>query len=132
MHPKLKAIYDRIPEFNCLGLCYQTCGVIPMYPAEVAHLKSRGIELPAAGGNLTCSHLRWEMANQHPNGMPKCGIYDDRPYICRISGATENLRCEFGCTPLRILSQQEEFQLRQELERLKAGKVVTILKKRGD
>lgn len=31
--------------------------------------------------------------------LNRCGVYDDRPTICRLWGATAVLSCPYGCVP---------------------------------
>jgi hypothetical protein len=37
----------------------------------------------------------------------RCSIYANRPYICRIWGAHEKMRCPFGCKPSRMVTEKE-------------------------
>lgn len=40
----------------------------------------------------------------------KCSIYENRPFVCRIFGTSEILRCD-NCTPERFLSEKETEEL---------------------
>jgi Fe-S-cluster containining protein len=40
----------------------------------------------------------------------RCSVYDDRPTICRLWGATQSMRCPHGCTPDDALAQEESYR----------------------
>jgi Fe-S-cluster containining protein len=48
----------------------------------------------------------------------RCTIYEQRPFICRIYGVAEGIRCPHGCEPERVLSQAEAATLLNEMEEL--------------
>lgn len=108
--PSLADVYARIPEVRCKGLCEESCGPIAMSAEEDRRLQERGVTVPSMlegvaaidrGEEYWCPALR--------NG--RCTVYDDRPAICRLWGATTSLPCPHGCTPDHALSQQESFEL---------------------
>jgi Fe-S-cluster containining protein len=37
----------------------------------------------------------------------RCRVYDARPIVCRLYGSVDELRCEHGCRPERLLSTSE-------------------------
>lgn len=102
---KLQELYDRIPEIpDCKGLCSDSCGPIrpttsirevdrmeraaghPLRPdMGPAKLMGRGI-----CESQMCSFLTDE---------GRCSVYDLRPMICRLWGASEDLKCPYGCVP---------------------------------
>lgn len=41
----------------------------------------------------------------------RCSVYDDRPTICRLWGATTSMPCPHGCAPEDALTQSESFEL---------------------
>jgi Fe-S-cluster containining protein len=41
----------------------------------------------------------------------RCEIYENRPAICRLYGAVEDLRCPYGCRPDRLLTGLEGAEL---------------------
>ena len=45
----------------------------------------------------------------------RCTIYNDRPLVCRLWGAAENLICPFGCKPDRYLTEAEAVDLMQRM-----------------
>lgn len=87
----LHRIYSEVPSTNCKGLCVQACGPVMGTPAEVERITERcgSFPLPLADGSLTCNKL----------DGGRCSIYADRPLVCRLYGATRELRCQHGCSP---------------------------------
>lgn len=106
----LQDVYARIPPVACRGLCVDSCGPISMSVEEASRLHSRGVTIPPMaeaiaalerGEDYYCPALK--------DG--RCGVYDDRPTICRLWGATESMRCPHGCTPAAALTQTESHRL---------------------
>jgi hypothetical protein len=96
---KLQAIYAEIPTGFCKGLCQEGCCSLGMWHIEAALIRKYHTNLPVASDiNSPCSALTEE---------GKCGIYNERPSICRAWGATAghivpggvNIDCPFGCVP---------------------------------
>ena len=92
-HLNLEEIYQKIPRSTCKEGCFACCtNSVQCTPSESV----------AMGGYLydakrmICSHLI--------DG--KCSVYENRPFICRMYGASVLLQCEH-CTPERYLSAQE-------------------------
>ena len=61
----------------------------------------------------------------------KCSVYEKRPFICRLYGASELLKCEH-CTPERYLAKQETDDLVQAYVRIKAEEEARKTQKRGE
>lgn len=106
----LADVYARIPDVGCKGLCKESCGPIAMSNDEDDRLRGLGVTIPSMvdavaaidhGDEYYCPALR--------DG--RCSVYDDRPTICRLWGATTSMPCSHGCTPQNALSQQESFEL---------------------
>jgi uncharacterized protein len=96
----LGELYARIPTFDCIPGCHDCCG--PVYGSREEIKKAplletwKGVSLE---GCLSCPYVT----------SLGCGIYNDRPLICRIYGATEDprLQCPHGRGPERKLSIAE-------------------------
>ena len=106
----LTEVYARIPEVACKGLCKESCGPIAMSNEEDQRLRALGITIPSMadgvaaierGEDYWCPALR--------DG--RCTVYEDRPTICRLWGATTSMPCSHGCTPENALSQGDSFEL---------------------
>lgn len=94
---KLRAIYAQVPSTNCKGLCVEHCNSIGMTPQEQQRIRVRtGLNLPRFGAFGT---------HDDPDALcpaltsGRCSIYNDRPLICRLWGATDSMPCEHGCVP---------------------------------
>jgi Fe-S-cluster containining protein len=126
---RLQALYNRLPKLSCQGLCWESCGVIPLHKDELVQIRRhvevrpRDVGHPGAMGDglrqyktdyvvlrkkgkLTCPLL---------DGQRRCRAYDWRPLICRLFGLVEKMRCPHGCTPERFLSENEAYDLVEEM-----------------
>lgn len=75
-------------------------------------MQDAGIELPGVTDKLVCTHLKGG----------RCSIYEHRPLICRLFGATTDLRCGHGCRPEHGFIDDEVAQrLMQRTRELMAG-----------
>ncbi len=90
-------LYDRIPAFKCLEGCTACCGPVPFSKSEWAR-----IEEIRKQTNIHCPYIE--------DGG--CSIHAVRPFMCRLFGAVENLRCPKGCGPEKLLSAGEGRVLR--------------------
>lgn len=93
--PTLEDIWSLIPDVNCKGLCQESCGPIAMSVAEDRRLQARGVTVPP---------IMEAAADLHAYHCPalvdgRCSAYEDRPTICRMWGAIEQMPCPHGCTP---------------------------------
>jgi len=98
----MAALYAQVPAIpGCKGLCHTSCGPIEMSNRERQKIRDRhGVDIPELprGPRLlltviapkTCPAL---------TPLNRCGVYDDRPMLCRLWGAVENLPCVYGCVP---------------------------------
>lgn len=87
---RLDRAYSMVPNANCKGLCQEACGPIVPSLAEEARVRARyGVVIDFDRKTLGCTLLH--------DG--RCGIYADRPLLCRLFGAVEKMPCPFGCAP---------------------------------
>jgi hypothetical protein len=108
----LEAIYAEIPDVpSCSGACAEACGPIAMFEGEWTRVKrAAGTTTPRyVEGSLRCPMLS-------PTG--RCMVYTARPYICRLWGTTEVLKCPNGCQPTRWLSRDEAADIHHRLSEL--------------
>ncbi|MSP21958.1 MAG: YkgJ family cysteine cluster protein [Dehalococcoidia bacterium] len=113
LEAELEAIYASLPAIDCQKRCHGSCGPIVMSALEWDRVTSVHGE-HTCDDDLVCPHLRRE------SGL--CGAYQVRPLICRLWGATESLRCEFGCVPDRVLSDPEVAALVERVQALSVGR----------
>lgn len=107
----LKAIWDRIPDTHCKGLCSSSCGPIDASREERRLVRDRGFPLP--------SHIsaRLDMAAGKEVEMcpalvdGRCSVYEVRPTICRLWGAGPAMECPWGCSPDEPVSIDESMQI---------------------
>lgn len=101
----MEDLYRKIPPSECKEGCFACCiQMIQFTPSEYRAMGSydyHGI----------CPHLDTETA--------RCKVYQSRPLVCRLYGASELLRCE-DCTAEKYLSEEETRSLlREYLDRKK-------------
>lgn len=110
---RLDAIYARLPTVQCKGLCYESCSMIAYSAAERRRIEDAGEAPPSV-----------TMVNRKGVAVPqcdkldifqRCSIYEHRPLVCRMYGASERLECPFGCRPDRYLSEPEERAIFEEI-----------------
>lgn len=98
----LAAVYAQIPTIaGCTGRCHTTCGPIGMSHRERQVIAERhGIDIPELPRGPRAL-LRLADPTDCPALTPlkRCGVYEDRPTICRLWGAVEDLPCVYGCVP---------------------------------
>lgn len=108
---KLAAIYAKIPEVQCKGLCQESCGPIMMSQAEAQEIRDRvgaRVKLEGDGPQVMLANLRTLTCPLlNPDG--KCSVYAQRPAICRIWGAVREMRCPHGCTPKKWMTRTESY-----------------------
>src|SRR5688572_8161029 len=95
----IQRLYDMLPKMTtCKGLCSKACTDIEMSELERQRIerrhrvkiKSRSWQDIQRTGPKKCKALKKD---------GKCGVYEDRPLICRAWGAIEAGPCPFGCEP---------------------------------
>lgn len=122
-YAKLEELYKRIPKLECKGLCHQTCAFIAASKVERKRVKERlhkdiFISIDSVYKNpekFRLQDIRYCKALKDK----RCSIYNIRPLICRLYGAAEGLKCEFGCKPERIMTDKEAADLINEVDALK-------------
>ena len=97
----LAALYAGIPTFRCRAGCHDCCGPVPVTPLEAKRLGIPGEPMTRTKpGTMTCEFV---------GPLGECTVYEKRPYICRMFGATVDMRlhCHHGCRPVGQLSMPE-------------------------
>ncbi len=109
-HPTLEEIWAAIPPVPCKGLCQDSCGPIAMSVEEETRIRKRGFDIPAMADALAAID-RGEDYWCPALVDGRCGVYEDRPTICRLWGATQSMPCPHGCTPDSALTQEQSHRL---------------------
>lgn len=102
----IRKLYDLLPDVECKGLCATTCTDIDMSSHERWLIEHRhGVKIRSRDhveiqrkGPKRCRALK---TNNH------CGVYEDRPLICRAFGSVAAMPCPYGCEPSRQMSDEE-------------------------
>jgi uncharacterized protein len=133
----LKRLYDQIPTFKCRPGCSDCCGPVVGTKQERALapflnslkdtislidvLRRGGASQELAAGPLLANALQGCSTCPYvvENGGG-CAIYDDRPFLCRLFGASEEkwMTCPHGCGPEKKLSVEQTQKLFHQYLRL--------------
>lgn len=85
-------LYKKIPSFKCMLGCTDCYGPVPFSEWEWSRIKdkrqAKGLKCPYAS-------------------RQGCEIYEQRPFVCRLYGAIEILRCPYGRGPGKLLPDEE-------------------------
>jgi Fe-S-cluster containining protein len=94
---QLQALYDQIPSIpDCDGRCWTSCGPIDMSDRERHRIRKAGHRITPWRDALASLDAYYCEAL---TGEKRCAVYESRPLVCRLWGATEGLKCPFGCIP---------------------------------
>lgn len=108
--PTLGDIWGSIPPVACKGLCEDSCGPITMSEDEDTRIRQLGYDIPSMPDALAALE-RGEDYYCPALVDGRCAVYEDRPTICRLWGATESMPCPHGCTPDGALTQDRSHEL---------------------
>jgi Fe-S-cluster containining protein len=105
-----------VPTFTCKEGCSDCCGIVPMTRLEWKRIQERTGITKQYDENGNCNLLK--------DG--KCSVYDIRPAICRIFGASTEprLQCPHGCKSERLLTAKETDGLIMQVDRLGHGLIL--------
>lgn len=99
-------LYAKIPRFECIEGCTDCCGPVPWSRHE---LRQAGLEAPPPD----------RADNVCPFSLAgNCSIHEARPFMCRLFGTVEDLRCPHGRGPLQLLPVEEGQDLVRRYKRL--------------
>ncbi|MGI6744361.1 MAG: YkgJ family cysteine cluster protein [Eubacteriales bacterium] len=94
----IQRLYDRIPKTRCKSGCFRCC---------INYVQMAKEERERMGG------YEWNGRCPHLTSDGKCGVYDARPLVCRIYGASELLLC-LDCECAEPLGEDETKSLLRE------------------
>lgn len=114
---EVDALYKKLPELDCKGLCQECCGPILMTRLEWWRIQQRtGMSLEKfqqeTSKDYVCAML--------DKSKGACKVYDIRPMVCRIWGSTPKVKCPFGCQPKRWVEDEEVAELLTEVDKISA------------
>ena len=107
---RLAALYARIPDVDCKGLCHAACGPVEISDLEREHVDDAGVDIPPLDPERLMEQYRSDSVPDCPALTPlkRCAVYEHRPTICRLYGTAACLDCEHGCVPTSGLLSREE------------------------
>lgn len=118
---KLDELYARVPTIACQGKCQECCAYIAMSPTEAARMERASVfvagDVQAPTDELGQVYIPYDPC-PFLNPLGRCGVYNDRPMICRLWGVTERMPCPWGCKPERVLPDSEGMKLLAEAMRI--------------
>jgi Fe-S-cluster containining protein len=99
----LDELYALVPDpVGCDGSCWDSCGPIGYSTEEGRRMEQAG-HRPANVGEPRTQLMCTALTTDH-----RCSIYEARPMICRLWGASEVLACPHGrCSTPDPLTPQE-------------------------
>lgn len=111
---QLRQLYKEIPSFSCLLGCTGCCGPIPFTSSEWSRVRDK-----KKASGIDCPYSL----------QGRCDIYDERPFICRLFGASEDLKCPRGCRPDKPLSVEKTRQLMRKYRKISEteGEIVLLV-----
>lgn len=116
----LDALYARVPDAGCKGLCQSSCGPLEMSGRERARIRELGVPLPTAAESMRAWEASGGLWSCPALADGACSVYDARPLICRLWGSTDHplMRCPHGCSPDVPLTHEQAGALIEESLRI--------------
>ncbi len=103
---EIRKLYDKLPHTECEAGCFRCC---------VNSIQMSQSEREAIGG------YDWKGRCPKLGEDGRCTVYDSRPLVCRLYGASELLSCE-GCKCAEPLTEEETLDILRRY-RAAAGKL---------
>jgi len=98
-----RELYAAIPEVKGCTHCGECCGPVVWSAWEWSRVEHRKPTEQDAR-LLRCPYYRAKI----------CDCYENRPFLCRLFGAADNLRCPNGARPDRLLTAAESNALMEK------------------
>ncbi len=121
---RIDAILSTIPSFKCKEGCADCCGPVQLSRLEYYRcVKASGRTADDVRQhmekNIKRKIYQCPLLNQKTN---QCSVYEVRPAICRIFGATRELSCPHGYAPeaAQMLSEERARDILALVEELGA------------
>ncbi len=122
MTPKatIKRLRKQIPTFECIPGCTDCCGPVHAAPWEESQIEKH------TGKEAKFRRLLNEIAASKSSFGPNvclrcpyslngnCGIYNDRPIICRLFGTIPEVLCPHGRRPKVLLTKEQGAKITAE------------------
>ncbi|WP_226780302.1 YkgJ family cysteine cluster protein [Oceaniglobus trochenteri] len=118
--PDPAAIRALIPSFSCKTDCHDCCGIVPFSDVEKQDaMKVWPLEQwERFGGKNWVARRALETGDCPFLRQGKCSIYETRPTVCRLFGATDHplMKCPHGCGPKRKISEIKSRAILKSME----------------
>ena len=110
---KLKYLYSKIPEFNCIPRCTACCG-----PHPWANVEHRVIAKWMSERGMVEKFSKTMFGDCQYIENHKCSIYEVRPVLCRLFGVvdTPKLMCSFRPSKGHISDEEAREIMRKVFE----------------
>ncbi len=107
---RLQGILDGLPELDCTGACARVaCRDLTVSALEATWARREANHTYAQTPAGKCSAL---------DEAGRCGVYAQRPLVCRLWGLLPAMACPHGCRPERWLTASEAVEVLQAVEAL--------------
>lgn len=108
---QIKKIWAGLPGLACKGLCHHSCRGIQLSTTEMHQIRKRkGVAFVGNRPDEVCPFL--DVVRK------TCTVYDIRPTVCRLWGATERMQCPHDCEPEWRLTDFEEATIINEVQHI--------------
>ena len=89
--------------------CFECCGPVPCHPWESERIGLGDAESVTVEDLKSIEAIQCQFLE---NG--KCSIYERRPFMCRLYGTVEDLRCPYGKRPEILITKKQAVKLMKE------------------
>ena len=108
---RIRRLYERIPETGrCVAGCHACCGSVPWSPVEAHRVESHPDRMGTPETRVPDGIVIGKIGDDCPFLTAcGCGVYDDRPLICRLFGAVDHplLTCPKGVQAKHPMSESD-------------------------
>ena len=123
---EIDQLLESVPKFECKAGCADCCGLIAVSKLELKRIVARtGIKPEMLKTSFRLKQLKKTGCLDCPllDSQNKCSVYDIRPAICRVYGASDHVRlqCPHGLKPEKPLTVEETNSLMDRVMALGGG-----------
>lgn len=118
---ELLELYADMPDVLCKGLCHDSCTAVGATELERQLIAKAGGDI---GPAITYRRLKQLISEDRKPRCPSlgplnnCTVHEQRPFICRLFGVAQDLRCEHGCAPDKLVPAGEGHRVMALIEQL--------------
>lgn len=97
----LEDIYAMVPKLDCRGHCAPLCRNQQLRVANIEARRANAVGVKVDDSSIVFALDPKGRCHKFRNGW--CTVHADKPLVCRLWGATEDMVCDWGCVPERVL-----------------------------